>query len=126
MVKSSVELVKPKNLLKNLKRTGDIIQVVLETLKDLPEIEKQKYNPDLILYICRIVENSYNKKSLSDEKINKKDMVFNILKKLYPNLSDADKVIIDGIIEHLHSSGRIKKINIIKLIYSTLKKFFLK
>lgn len=72
MVKSSVELVKPKNLLKNLKRTGDIIQVILDTLKDLPDLEKQKYNPDLILYICRVVENSYDKKSLADEKINKK------------------------------------------------------
>ena len=126
MVKSSVELVKPKNLLKNLKRTGDIIQVILDTLKDLPDLEKQKYNPDLILYICRVVENSYDKKSLADEKINKKEMVFSILKKLYPSLNDNDKLVIDGIIEHLHSSGRIKKVNILKLIFATLKKFFLK
>lgn len=126
MVKSSVELVKPKNLLKNLKRTGDIIQVILDTLKDLPDLEKQKYNPDLILYICRVVENSYDKKSLADEKINKKEMVFNILKKLYPSLNDNDKLVIEGIIEHLHSSGRIKKVNILKLMFATLKKFFLK
>ncbi len=126
MVKSSVELVKPKNLLKNLKRTGDIIQVILDTLKDLPDLEKQKYNPDLILYICRVVENSYDKKSLADEKINKKEMVFSILKKLYPSLNDNDKLVIDGIIEHLHSSGRIKRVNLLKLVFATLKKFFLK
>lgn len=126
MVKSSVELVKPKNLLKNLKRTGDIIHLVLDTLKDLPDIDKQKYNPDLILYICKVVENSYDKKTLADEKVNKKEMVFNILKTLYPNISEADKVIIEGIIEHLHSSGRIKKVNILKLVFATLKKFFLK
>jgi hypothetical protein len=77
-----------------------------------------------------VVENSYDKKTLADEKVNKKEMVFNILKKLYPNLTEADKVIIDGIIdgiiEHLHSSGRIKKVNILKLVFSALKKFFLK
>jgi hypothetical protein len=126
MVKSSVELVKPKNLLKNLKRTGDVIQVILDTLKDLPDLEKQKYNPDLILYICRVVENSYDKKKLADEKINKKEMVFSILKKLYPSLNDNDKLVIEGIIEHLHSSGRLKKVNLLKLVFAALKKFFLK
>lgn len=121
MVKSSSALVKPKNLLKTLRRTGDVIQLVLDTLKDIPEIEKQKFNPDLILYICRVVENSYDKKSLADQKINKKEMVFSIVKKLYPSLTEVEKQTIDQIIEHLHSSGRIKKVGIIKVVYAFLK-----
>ena len=57
MVKTSVELIKPKNLLKNLKRSGDLIQFVIEKLKDLPDLDKQKHNPDLNLYIYKLIEN---------------------------------------------------------------------
>lgn len=126
MVKTSVTIVKPKNLLKTLKRSGDIIQFVVDTLKDTPEIEKQKHNPDLILYICKVVENAFKKKTISDNKINKKDTVIQIIKRLIPSITEADKVIIDTIIEHLHSSGRINKVNILKYGLAYLSKFFLK
>ena len=126
MVKTSVELIKPKNLLKNLKRSGDLIQFVIEKLKDLPDLDKQKHNPDLILYICKLIENTCCKKTRSDEKVNKKETAQQIIKKLIPSINENDKIIIDGIIEHLHSSGRIKKVNILKYSYAIITKFFLK
>jgi len=126
MVKTSIKLIKPKNIIKNLKRSGDIIQFILDSLKDLPELEKQKHNPDLILYICKVVENSFTKKTIADAKINKKDTVILTIKKLIPSITEQDKIIIDGIIEHLHSSGRIKKISSLKIAVNYITSFLKK
>jgi hypothetical protein len=128
MVKDSVKLVKPKNLLKVLIRSGNIIDYVVETVGSIPDLEKQKFNISLIRYICEIVENTngHSKPSIEGTKVNKKDVVFTILQKLFPSLSENDKLIIDGIIEDLHSSGRIKKVKRIWLLFVKLRSFFLK
>ena len=128
MVKTSVELVKPKSLLKVLIRSGDVIEYVVNTLQKIPDLENQKFNLSLIRYICEIVENTnvYSSKTVALEKTNKKDVVFSILQKLYPNLTEEDKKIINGIIEDLHSSGRIKMVKRSKLIFTKIKGFFFK
>ena len=75
MVKTSVELVKPKSLLKVLIRSGDVIEYVVNTLQKIPDLENQKFNLSLIRYICEIVENTngYSSKTVALEKTNKKE-----------------------------------------------------
>lgn len=127
MVKLSVQLVKPKNLLSATKNSSDLENYILESLKGI-ELTQQKFNPDLILYICNVIENWFYKykKSIADEKLNKKDIAMKVLKKLIPSISQSDELSIMQIIEHLHSSKQIKTISWIKwgshLLHSVLKK----
>lgn len=126
MVKSSIELVKPKNLLKNLQRTGDIIDIVVAAAKKFPNLEKVKLNPSLAEFICNIIENAYDNKTVSDKKLNKKDILFSVYEKLFPGLSAAEKQQISDIVEDLHSNGRIVKITKLRKCFYHLKNFFLK
>jgi hypothetical protein len=117
-------LVKPENFLRTLILIRDISIVMKDKLKDI-DLDTHKKNPDFILYVCNIIENSYTKKNIEDKKINKKDIFFLIFKELNIEISEDDKKVIDDIIEHLHSSRRIRKIsNYILLKYFI--NFFLK
>ena len=49
-VKLSVTMVKPKNLLSQIKSSSDLETYILESLKGI-ELASHKFNPDLILYI---------------------------------------------------------------------------
>jgi translation initiation factor 2B subunit (eIF-2B alpha/beta/delta family) len=122
MVKLSVQLVKPKNLLNQLKTASSLEDYVIESLKGI-DLVSNKLNPDLILYVCKIVENAFCeiRKSMTYDKIKKKEIVMQLLKKLLPSISVADELIISQIIEHLHSSGRIKTIGFFKWMYAKLK-----
>jgi hypothetical protein len=109
-MKFSSSLVKPENSLKVKKLVADISNVVKEQLKDIP-LDNQKIDPDIILFIANQIENSFDKsKSVSHEKINKKDIFIQILKKVIPSIQPHEEQIILSILEHLHSSGMIKKI----------------
>ncbi len=77
-VKLSVSMVKPKNLLQAIKSSSDLETYILESLKGI-ELTSQKFNPDLILYICNVIENWFHKykKSIADGKKIKKTFVLN-------------------------------------------------
>ena len=125
MVKSSVDLVKPKNLLSVLQSNGDLASYIADKLKEVPNLYENRCNPDLILYICNCIENNLNKNTIASSKVDKKALFFQILFKLIPIIPDSDKVIIDQILEHLHSSGQIAKVGVFKTSISFVKSFFL-
>jgi hypothetical protein len=80
---------KPKYQLKVKIKVSKIVNDLKEELKDLPvaELAEMKVNPELIRYVCNIVEGQIKKKY----KCNKKDIVTSILLKLNPALTEADK-----------------------------------
>ena len=121
MVKLSVSLVKPKNLLKTIQSTVLLEDYIIEQLKG-SDLSQQKCNPDLILFVCKVIENWFHKyrKSIADEKISKKEIAIRVLKKLIPSISQADESIIIQIIEHLHSSGRIKITSLFKWLKASI------
>jgi translation initiation factor 2B subunit (eIF-2B alpha/beta/delta family) len=114
-------MVKPKNLLSALKSTCDLEAYIIDSLKGI-DANSQKFNPDLILYVCNVIENWFYKysKSVADEKISKKDIVIKILKKLVPSISTAEETVIIQIIEYLHSSGKIKAVSFSKWLCKKL------
>jgi len=127
MTKLSVQLVKPKNVLNTIKSVNDIETYIMNELRGI-NLEQHKFNPDIILYICNVVENWFHKlkKTINDEKINKKEIVLNTLKKLLPSINSQDELSIIQIIEHLHSSGNIKIVSLKKWIKAKAYEMFLK
>lgn len=119
--------VKQKKSLKVILSVNDIIKNVKTEFEGI-DFKTLKFNPDFLLYICEQIENLVKNKY---KKIDKKQLVVDILTKLLNNndpkllnmngvniLNDIDIKHIESIIEHLHSCKLIKKI-------SFLKKFFL-
>ena len=127
MGKANLKLVKPKNKAKVIQTFGDIQEYLIDTYKDVADKISLKFCVSFILFVCCLVEEAYSKNTPENKKISKKDEVFNhICKFLNITLTDADKKIIDGIIEDLHSSRRIKRVSYLQKTLFIVAKFFLK
>lgn len=85
-----------------------------------------KLNPDFVVSACNLVENLYDKK----HKVNKKELAVNILKQCLQkkNVTYVAEELkhLDGIIESLHSNGKIKRISLKKKTGKYASKFFLR
>jgi hypothetical protein len=99
------KLVKPKNALQVAVRCTKIVELLKEELKEI-DWNKSKYEPSIIEYVCNLVECEFHKKKPNEKKVDKKNVVLDVIAKLV-GLTDSDKQIIAQIIEHLHSTGRI-------------------
>lgn len=106
------DLIKPKRELAKRVKTAKIVNEIVNLLQDLPssDINEMRSNPELIKYVCNLVENLIKKKYKPD----KRKIVLDILSKVIPNLTEADKRNIGDIIEFLHGNGDIKKIKWLK------------
>ena len=97
------------------------LQKLLEGMSNTSEILKEA---DTIELICNLVENKYNAiKKLHRKKINKKEVVLTLIRK-FLNLTEAETKMIDSIIEHLHTTGRIKLISFSKWLKKSLYQYF--
>ena len=85
----------------------------------------------LLRYLCNILENALSKKQIIDGKIDKKNIVITEYLVLKPQAnSEANKVILNKIIEDLHNTSQILKLSkntkllhkIKSCIFSTNKK----
>ena len=107
----------PGNSILNLKLVSNIVTKIQSEFKDIGSLIDQKFNIDFIKLVCDEVEKVFiDAKTM---KVNKKDVVFQILTKLFGALPPADQKVIDGIIEAIHSAGLIvqnieKKVPFIK------------
>lgn len=95
------KIVKPKNTFKLVCIVNEIIQQSKKKFEGI-ELNSLKFNPDFVLFICETVESRI-------KKADKKALVIDILTKIL-DLNDTEKKQIGIIIEHLHSSGLIKKV----------------
>ena len=98
---------------------GEIVEFVKENIKKL---SSDKIDPSLLRFICNVIENSYTKKDVIDNKIDKKKVVIDvyiILKPAANNVDDRRKL--DKMIEDLHSSGGILKVSRLKYYYKQIK-----
>jgi hypothetical protein len=117
--------IKLKNSLKAHIFEQNLNTTIIDELKKIPNIEEIQTDPELLEFICNLVENmvqSNNRKSKS--KIDKKKVVGKIYKQLF-NITDEKLNILGGQIEYLHSNKKIKKIPFSKKAYIFLKNFFL-
>ena len=113
---------KSKNTLRIFQKTQKVIEFLREELKGL-DWSKHKYNPDVIERIANLIETEFVKEKKVDEKVNKKDVAFQVIESFIA-LSPDDKRIIGDLIEHLHNTGRIKKPSTKRVLWE-VSKFFL-
>jgi len=116
-----VDLVSLKNSLVKDQRVADLNIVVKDKIASLPPGVSYKNNNELILYVCKLVENVVCKK----DGLNKKDLVINILRPLLA-LNDAEAKLTGDIIEFLHSNGMIHKIKQVKKLKNSVIAWFKK
>lgn len=118
---ADVDLVSFKNSLIKDQRVADLNIIVKDKIASLPPNVSYKNNNELILYVCKLVENVVCKK----DNINKKDLVISILRPLLA-LNDVEAKLTGDIIEFLHSNSMIHKIKQVKKIKSSVVSWFKK
>jgi len=118
---ADVDLVSLKNSLVKDQRIADLSIIVKDKIASLPPNVSYKNNNELILYVCKLVENVICKK----DGLNKKDLVINILRPLL-SLNDAEVKLMGDVIEFLHSNGLIQKIKNVKKIKNSIISWFKK
>ena len=98
---------------------NEIVEYIKQSVK---KISADKIDPSLLRFICNIVENSYSKKSVADNKIDKKKIVIDVYIILKPSAnSTEDRAMLDRLIEDFHSSGQILKVSRLKYYYKLFK-----
>ena len=76
---------------------------ILVKLKDkINQIEKLKLDPEFILHVCNLIENS------NVHNINKKELALKVLSQVF-GFNDNDKIEISQQIDFLYNCGKIKK-----------------
>ena len=98
---------------------GEIVNFVKENIK---KVSPDKIDPSLLRFICNLIENSYNKKDILDNKIDKKKIVIDVYITLKPQANNAeDKLLLEKMVEDLHSTKQILKVSMFRYYYKLLK-----
>jgi hypothetical protein len=98
---------------------GEIVSFVKENIK---KVSPDKIDPSLLRFICNVVENSYTKKDVIDNKVNKKKVVVDVYNILKPSANnEEDRVLLEKMVEDFHSSKQILKVTRFRYYYKLLK-----
>jgi len=98
---------------------GEIVNFVNENIK---KVSPDKIDWSLLRFLCNVVENSYNKKDIIDNKIDKKKVVLDVYMILKPHANNVDdRLILDKMVEDFHSSKQILKVSRLRYYYKILK-----
>jgi len=98
---------------------SEIVNFVKENIK---KVSPDKIDPSLLRFICNVVENSYTKKDVIDNKVNKKKVVVDVYNILKPSANnEEDRVLLEKMVEDFHSSKQILKVSRFRYYYKLLK-----
>lgn len=116
----SVPYVKAKNSLGREMKRQRVIGQILDRLNGIVCDGQKKDNLEFILLVCSLVEHLIVKK----DKINKKELVVEVFKTLYPELTDDEKNKLENHIEFLWENKRIKKVHWFRQILAVVYSWF--
>ena len=100
-----MDKIKPSEKIKRLEKIGDSSIAIEAKINLLPDFNDLKFDPDIILYVCLIIEN--NIKQNKTKSIDKKNIVIGILQKCHTFTPEL--IILNKMIEFLHSNHLIKQ-----------------
>jgi hypothetical protein len=98
--------VKLKNSLVDNDIERQIVQVIEQRIKALPNYMELRLHPELILLACNLIENAAEDRK---KKLDKKTVLIKILSSIF-NYTEPDKKNVSDTIEFLHSNKKIKKV----------------
>jgi hypothetical protein len=102
--------VKLKHNLLNMDLEKQLIEVIDQRIRTLPNYQELRLNPELVLLTCNLVENAVIDKHI---KIDKKSLCLRVLTSIF-TYTEADKKQVSETIEFLHCNKRIKKVSIFR------------
>lgn len=117
-IMSEFAFIKPQNGLWKEAKIAKVQTQILDRITNLPEpIRRDKFNMELILMICLMIEQKINNKDKKDKlKIDKKLIAVQVIQSLFGQLRPEDIKTITDHIEYLHDHGEIVKIPWWKLV----------
>jgi hypothetical protein len=91
------------------------VNQIIEKVSNIPNYIDLKNNLELLKLVCICIEHSIDNKKLN-VKIDKKDIVYQVYKKVYANMTPQDLINIGSNVEYLWENGQIKKKKISSII----------
>jgi hypothetical protein len=102
-----MDKIKENDKIKHLNRLAELSKGIIAKIQAMPDLHELKLDLDIILYVCNIIEN--NIKQNETKSIDKKKIVVDIIQKSIP-LNPAEILILNKMIEFLHSNHLIQKV----------------
>lgn len=126
MNSSTIEFVDNTSNLNNHILINRIVELIVADVKNIPEYHKLQRSMDLVLRICLLIENLVFENGVKSKEAGfKKGIAVKVFKSLgWESVEHMD--FLAQSIEFLHSSDKIKKVKLIKRVWSALKKAFVK
>ena len=118
-----MDKIKESDKIKHLNKLSEISKGIIAKVQAMPDINELKLDLDIILYVCNLIEN--NIKQNETKSIDKKKIVIDIIQKCTP-LNAPEVLILNKMIEFLHSNHLINKISKIEKTGSKLLNWALK
>ena len=118
-----MEKIKPNDKIKRLEKIADLSKAIEAKIKLLPDLPDLKFDPDIILYVCDVIEN--NIRQNETKSIDKKSIVIGILQKCHA-FTAPELIILNKMIEFLHSNHLIKQITMVEKNSSKLFNWVIK
>ena len=124
--KLKMKLVKSHFSLAMKQEQKNLVDFILDELKGL-DIGKLQLDPDFLQYLAELIENQVSKKSTesAESKPSKMDIMIEVIKRLFPHITETELDASRGIVNFLVTNKLIKKIALSKIMKFYLKqKFF--
>jgi len=118
---SSLENIKFKNSMKSHMTDSNIVAWIVSKVQEIENIEALKYNGELVLYICSVIECACLENKIKTDKL---DLFIQVYDKVF-EMSVQDKVVVTQMLDFLHKNNLIKglKYPIFNFIKKGLKFF---
>lgn len=100
--------------------TNEMKNFIINDIKMIPNYETMKTDLELVKHLCSMVE-ELNRKEL-DPKIDKKSIVLDVLKILFPDLSVEQTMFMDTFIDFICQNDLISKVSTVSKVVGSLKK----
>ena len=112
---TATQLVAPKNGFLTILTKGKIVDEIKSLLGSTVISDAEKFEPAILEFIMNKVENYLSANTPSNGKVDKKQLVIQVLQK-FVTLNPTEIAIIDRIIEYIHSISRVKKVSTAKIV----------
>lgn len=113
---SSLENIKFKNSMKSHITDANIVAWVVDKVQQIENVEALKYNGELVLYICSVIECACLENKIKTDKL---DLFIQVYDKVF-EMSVQDKVVVTQMLDFLHKNGLIKGLKY--PVYNAIKK----